>query len=85
MILCTEQIASEISIYLQHVSAAGTLKAHTHRPIFRGFLAELAVESADSIPESADYTTDSEIVGRLPLSNVSNIYNPLELTDGKLA
>ena len=39
-----------------------TLKAHTHRPIFRGFLAELAVELADSIPETADYATDSIIV-----------------------
>ena len=30
------------------------VRAHTHRPIFRGFLAESAVESADSIPDSAD-------------------------------
>ena len=49
-------------------------KVHAHRPIFRGFLAELVVES---IPESADYTTDSVIVRRLPLSNMFNIFNPL--------
>ena len=56
-------------------------EAHTHRPIFRGFLAESAVESSDSIPESADYTTDSVIVGRLPLSNMFTILNPLESAD----
>ena len=38
------------------------LKARTYRPIFRGLAAESAVEAADSIPESADYTTDSVIV-----------------------
>ena len=58
-----------------------SVKAHTHRAIFRGFRAESAVESVDSIPESADYTTDSVIVGRLPLSNMFNILNPLELAD----
>ena len=40
-----------------------SVKAHTHRAIFRGFRAESAVESVNSIPESADYTTDSVIVG----------------------
>ena len=60
----------------------GRFKAHTHRPIFRGFVAESVAESADSIPESADYTTDSVIVGRLPLSNMLNILNPLESADG---
>ena len=39
------------------------LKARTHRPIFRGLAAESVVESANSIPESVDYTTDSVIVG----------------------
>ena len=53
------------------------VKAYTHRPIFRG-----VSESADSIPELADYTTDSVIVGRLPLSNMFNIFNPLEPTIG---
>ena len=42
------------------------VKAHTHRPIFRGFVAESAVESADSIPESGESTDDSVIVGQLP-------------------
>ena len=53
-------------------------EAHIHRPIFRGFVAESAVDSFDSIPESADYTTDSVIVGRLPLSYIFTILNPLE-------
>ena len=44
-----------------------------HQTIFRGFVAELSVESPDSIPESADYTIDSVIVGRLPPSNMFDI------------
>ena len=47
-----------------------SLKARTHRLILRGFVAESAVESADSIPESADSTTDFTIVGRLSISNM---------------
>ena len=58
------------------------LKVHTHRPIFRGFVAESAVESAVSFPEMAYYTTDLVIVGRLPLSNMFNISNPLESAYG---
>ena len=54
-----------------------TLKARTHRPILRGFEAESAVGSADSIPESADFTTDFTIVGRLSISNMFNILKPL--------
>ena len=50
------------------------LKAHTYRAIFRGFVTELAVESANSIPELDDYTTDSVIVSRLSLSNMFNIF-----------
>ena len=48
------------------------VKARTHRPIFRGFAAELAEESADSIPESADSTTDFVVVGRLPVLRIDN-------------
>ena len=59
-----------------------TIKARTHRPIFRGFAAESVVESAVSIPELADYTTHSVIVGRLPLLNMLNVLNPLESADG---
>ena len=56
-----------------------TLKACTHRPIFRGLAAESAVsKSADSIPDWANSTTDSVIVGRLFLLNILNILNPLE-------
>ena len=67
----------------QYTSLANIpLKTHTHRPIFRGFVVESAVESADSIPESANYTTNSVIVGRLPLSSMFDIVNPLELADG---
>ena len=59
-----------------------SLKAHTHKPIFRGFLAESAVESADSTAaESADSSTDSLIVGRLSLSNIFDILKPLESAD----
>ena len=57
------------------------LKARTHRPIFSGFAAESAVESADSIPELADSTTDSVRVGRLSMFNMFNIRNPLESAD----
>ena len=39
-------------------------------------------KSADSTAESADSATDSVIVGRLALSNVFNILNPLESADG---
>ena len=46
-----------------------------------GFAAESEVESANSIPESTDYTTDSVTVGRLPLSNMFNMLNPLESAD----
>ena len=48
----------------------GTLKAHTHRPIFRGLAAQSVVESADSIPKSAYSTTDFEKVGRLSTLNM---------------
>ena len=43
------------------------------------------MESTDSIPESADYITDAVfffIVGRLPISNMFNILNPMESADG---
>ena len=50
-----------------------TLKARTHRPIFRGFAAESVVESADSWIESADSTTDFTKVGQLSLSNMFDI------------
>ena len=46
-----------------------------------GFEAESVVESADSIPESADSTTDFTIVGRLSISNMFNILKPLESAD----
>ena len=49
------------------------LKARTHRPIFKRFATESVVESADSLPESADSTTDFTKVGRLPLSNMFDI------------
>ena len=58
-----------------------TFKAHTHRPILRGIIAESAVESADSIPESVDSTTDFTIVGRLSISNMFNIFTPTQLAD----
>ena len=60
------------------------VKAHTHRPIFRGFLAESVVELADSTAELADSSTDSVIVGRLSLSNMFDILRPLELADGPM-
>ena len=45
------------------------LKARTHRPILRGLAVESPVESADSIPESVNSTTDFTIV-RLPTVGV---------------
>ena len=65
-----------------HYSNIQYVKARTHRAILRGFAAESATESADYTPELADYTTNSVIVGRLPLSNMFNILNPLESADG---
>ena len=58
------------------------VKGRTYRPIFRVLAAESAVESADSTPKSADYTTNSVIVCRLPLSNMFDILNPLESAYG---
>ena len=65
-----------------HLHAGFVPKAHTHWPIFRGFVAESAVESTDSIPEWADYTTDFVILCRLPLSNMFDILKPLESAEG---
>ena len=59
-------------------------KARTHRQIFRGLVAESALESADSSPESADSTTDSVIVGRLHVLNMFNISTLIESADLKL-
>ena len=38
---------------------------------------ESAIDSADFTAQSADSTADSMIVGRLALSNMFNILNPL--------
>ena len=57
------------------------VKAHAHRPIFKGIIAKSAVESADSILESADSTTDFTIVGRLSISNMFNISTPTQSAD----
>ena len=64
--------------------AVAWLKARTQSPIFRGF----AAESADSISESADSTTDFSKVGRLSLSNMFDmlLVHPVgrrESADGK--
>ena len=40
-------------------------------------LARLGLKSAGSMTETVDSTTDSVIVGRLPLLNMFNILNPL--------
>ena len=58
-----------------------TIKAHTHRLIFRGFAAESGVELAKSIPESADSTTDFVIIGQLPVLNMFTISTPIKLAD----
>ena len=74
--------ASTIAIARNHRSVGGTpLEGRTHRPIFRGFAAESAVELADSIPELADSTTDFVIVHRLSIFNMFDIQNPLESAD----
>ena len=67
--------------YVSDHSTIKTLKAHIHRPIFRGIVAESAVESANSIPESADSTTDFTIVGRLSISNMFNISTQTQTAD----
>ena len=54
-----------------------SVNACTHRPILRGFEAQLVVALADSIQESADSTTALTIVGQLSISNMFNILNPL--------
>ena len=59
----------------------GGLKAHTHKPIFGGFLAESVVESAVSAVESADSSIDSVKVDQLSPSNMFNILRPLESAD----
>ena len=67
--------------YTTHSHRQHTFKARTHRPILMGFVAESGVESADSIPESADSTTDFTIVGRLSISNMFNISTPTKSAD----
>ena len=54
-------------------AAICNLKAHTHSPIFRVIIAESTVETADSITESADSTTNFTKVGLLSISNMFNI------------
>ena len=54
------------------------LKAH----IFGGSAVKSAIESADSIAESADSTTDSVIVSRLTLLNIGRL---LQSADEKSA
>ena len=61
------------------------LEARTHRPTLKGFAAESVVESANSVPKSADSITDFTIVGRLYISNMFNILNLMESADGKSA
>ena len=56
-------------------------KASTHTPTFGELAIESAVESADSSLESADSTTDFVIVGRLPVSDMSNISTPIQSAD----
>ena len=60
--MCTE--AEQECVYLY---------AHTHRPIFRGIIADSEIELADSISESVDSTINFTIVGRLSISNMFNI------------
>ena len=52
------------------IFGGSSLKVHTHTPILARSGQEPAVESADSITESADSTTDSILIGRLPVLNM---------------
>ena len=80
-----------ISIYYHTLSGATIttggrlmghiLKARTHRLIFTDSVEESAIESADFTAQSADSMADSMMVGRLALSNMFNILNPLESSD----
>ena len=56
-------------------------KACTHTPTFGESGIESAVELAYSSLELADSTTDFVIVGRLPVSNMSNISTPIQFAD----
>ena len=58
-----------------------SFKAHTHTPIFGGSAVKSAIESADSIGESADCTTNAVIVGQLSVSNMFNVLKPLEVAN----
>ena len=65
-----------LSHFLIMVIHSRTVKACTHRQLFTESAVKSVIESADAIPESTDYTINSVIVGRLPLSNMFNILNP---------
>ena len=49
-------------------------------PTFAGSMLELALESTNSSPESADSITDFMRVGRLPISNMFNSNRPIQST-----
>ena len=68
-------------MYIVILKLRPTVKARTHRPIFRGLAAESTVKSANSIPQSTDSTTHFVIVGRLPVLNMFNISTPIQSAD----
>ena len=57
-------------------------KARTPTPTLGGSVLESTLESADYNTDSADSTIDFTIVGRLSMSYMFNILNPLESADG---
>ena len=54
------------------------VKARTHKPTFAGLALESVLEPSDSSPELGDSTTDFLIVDRLPVSNMFDIYTPIQ-------
>ena len=59
-------------------------KAHTHTLVLVRLGLQAAMESADSMTETADSTTNSVIVNQLPLLNMFDILSLLETADGNL-
>ena len=62
-----------------------SIKASTYTLFVARSGLESSVESADSITEFADATTDSVMIGWLSILNLFNILNPPESADGKSA
>ena len=59
-----------------------TLKAHTHTPIFGGCVVKSAIQSANSIANSANSTINFVIVCRMSVLNMFTFLKRPESADG---